>query len=159
MLKLVKEQEREVQSKSNIFVPLPKMRNKITKSQKPINSFNSTAREPSPVLLTVTNPTPEAPCIAPAHAVPVQLKTVYDDPILQANSSKCVKRSLLRRHSHHPERLWVGDPGLDVLMCFRATSAASSFALLTWSPSYQNLAGIFWPCTVTVLDQAVRPPV
>lgn len=40
----------------------------------------------------------------------------------------------------------------------RATSAASSLALLRFLPSYQNLAWWTVPLTVTRLDQAVRPP-
>lgn len=40
----------------------------------------------------------------------------------------------------------------------RATSAASSFALWTFSPSYQYRAARVWPDTATELDQAVRPP-
>lgn len=40
----------------------------------------------------------------------------------------------------------------------KAFSAASSFALLTYWPSYQNLAGTCTPWTVTRQLQAVRPP-
>lgn len=39
-----------------------------------------------------------------------------------------------------------------------ASSAASSLALFTFFPSYQNRALIVWPLTVTWEDQAVRPP-
>lgn len=39
-----------------------------------------------------------------------------------------------------------------------AHSAASSFALLRFLPSYQNRALKTFPCTVTRLDQAVLPP-
>lgn len=41
---------------------------------------------------------------------------------------------------------------------FKANSAASSFALLRFCPSYQNLAGILRPSTITVLDHAVLIP-
>lgn len=59
---------------------------------------------------------------------------------------------------YQPLRLWAGELGVEPLRCFNATSAASSFALSTYCPSYQNRAEIFCPLTVTVLDQAVRPP-
>lgn len=39
-----------------------------------------------------------------------------------------------------------------------AHSAASSLALFRLLPSYQNLASRVLPLTVTLLDQAVRPP-
>lgn len=42
--------------------------------------------------------------------------------------------------------------------CCRATSAASSLALLTQVPSYQYRAWCLLPSTSTVLDHAVRPP-
>ncbi|KAK1839807.1 hypothetical protein CCHR01_17571 [Colletotrichum chrysophilum] len=41
---------------------------------------------------------------------------------------------------------------------FSAISAASSFALFKFFPSYQNRADSVRPWTVTRLDQAVRPP-
>lgn len=59
---------------------------------------------------------------------------------------------------YQPERLCEGELGADPFKCFRATSAASSFALFTYCPSYQYRAEMFWPWTVTVLDHAVRPP-
>lgn len=40
----------------------------------------------------------------------------------------------------------------------RAASAASSFALLRFLPSYQNFALTGVPHTLTMHDQAVRPP-
>lgn len=46
--------------------------------------------------------------------------------------------------------------GLRILV--QATSAASSFALFRNCPSYQYRAARFWFWTVTVADQAVRPP-
>lgn len=51
-----------------------------------------------------------------------------------------------------------GELGLEPLSQVTATSAASSFALLRFFPSYQNLALWTDPCTVTLLDHAVRPP-
>lgn len=42
---------------------------------------------------------------------------------------------------------------------FTAHSAASSFALLRFLPSYQKRAFTTCPCTSTVLDQAVLPPI
>ena len=65
----------------------------------------------------------------------------------------------VKKGFHQLERLWVGELSGDPLRCFRATSAASSFALLTYCPSYQYRAAMFWPWMVTVLDHAVRPPV
>jgi hypothetical protein len=91
--------------------------------------------------------------------------TIYSPYILHFISSSSRKRVLLHNDRdegdhHHPLlRLWEGEDGEDTVRCFNATSAASSFALLTCCPSYQNLAEIFWPWTVTVLDQAVRPPI
>ena len=63
------------------------------------------------------------------------------------------------RFVYHPPRLVEGEAGLDDWFSHpRATSAASSLALLVFLPSYQNLAVCVVPCTTTVLDQAVRPP-
>lgn len=54
--------------------------------------------------------------------------------------------------------LLVGELGLEPVKKFRASSAASSFALFRFLPSYQNRADMVRPWTVTRLDQAVRPP-
>jgi hypothetical protein len=51
-----------------------------------------------------------------------------------------------------------GELGLEPLSQVKATSAASSLALLRFLPSYQYLALCTDPCTVTLLDHAVRPP-
>jgi hypothetical protein len=47
---------------------------------------------------------------------------------------------------------------LGLRMRVRRTSAASSFALLRFWPSYQKRAEMLTPETVTDDDQAVRPP-
>ena len=47
--------------------------------------------------------------------------------------------------------------GLPPLIQFKATSPASSLALLRFLPSYQNRAERDLPQTVTPLDQAVWP--
>lgn len=61
--------------------------------------------------------------------------------------------------SYQPVRLVEGELGWEFARYPRAISAASSFALLRFLPSYQKRAEIDWPDTVTRLDQAVRPPV
>lgn len=66
-------------------------------------------------------------------------------------------RGLEARH-YHPLRLVEGELGLEPFSQLRATSAASSRALLRCLPSYQNLAWRTDPWTVTLLDHAVRPP-
>ena len=90
------------------------------------------------------------------------------------NASQCKSNyfiptscSFAPSHGHHeptvPENCWVC--GVEVPLgtpCTpsrrRASSAASSLALLTCSPEYQFRAGIAWPLMVTVQLQAVRPP-
>jgi hypothetical protein len=59
---------------------------------------------------------------------------------------------------HQLPLLLEGELGVDPLRKLRAISAASSFALLRFLPSYQNRAESVRPWTVTRLDQAVRPP-
>lgn len=85
-------------------------------------------------------------------------------PTRSIGCSRCDFRSLFRAvlfvMIYHPFRLWDGELGLEPpVRCFRATSAASSLALFTFWPSYQKRAEMACPCTVTVLDQAVRPPI
>ena len=59
---------------------------------------------------------------------------------------------------YQPPLVVEGELGLEPLSQVRATSAASSLALLRFLPSYQYLALCTDPCTVTLLDHAVRPP-
>lgn len=59
---------------------------------------------------------------------------------------------------YQPPLVVEGELGLEPLSQVKATSAASSFALLRFLPSYQYLALCTEPCTVTRLDHAVRPP-
>jgi hypothetical protein len=62
------------------------------------------------------------------------------------------------QRDYHPDRLVDGELGFDPAIQLKAISAASSFALLTFFPSYQNRAAKLCPWTVTLLDHAVRPP-
>jgi hypothetical protein len=76
----------------------------------------------------------------------------------------CMSRSVPHAQRTQPavlwrpedRELWVVREGLRILI--RATSAASSLALLMNCPSYQLRAGMLWPWMVTVEVQAVRPP-
>ena len=55
-------------------------------------------------------------------------------------------------------RLWDGELLPGFVRQLWATSAASSLALCKFLPSYQKRAEKVWPWTMTLLDQAVRPP-
>jgi hypothetical protein len=60
--------------------------------------------------------------------------------------------------AYQPPLVVDGEFGFEPVSQLRATSAASSLALARFLPSYQNLALCTDPCTVTLLDHAVRPP-
>lgn len=80
----------------------------------------------------------------------------YDDEVGAGGSwiSRCVL--LAPDGAYHPRLVEDED---EPLSHESATSAASSLALLVFLPSYQNRALRVVPWTLTVLDQAVRPPV
>lgn len=59
---------------------------------------------------------------------------------------------------HQLPQDWLVDWPVAETSHVTAHSAASSRALLRFLPSYQYLAANVWPWTVTLLDQAVRPP-
>ena len=53
---------------------------------------------------------------------------------------QCDDAETARERDYHPPRLVEGEVGLPPVIKVKATSAASSFALLRFLPSYQNRA-------------------